>query len=234
MGVVLFASIPSDYLSAGTYALLGLMLIWMLEYLYMYREEKRGYYLICAGILAVASIFTSRAGIVMIISLAVASIIMRIVVFIYNKGNGTLLALLVCIMATAIYVGRKKLIDGDGFRRDVLNTFLKSLFTTHRYSFGRAIGIPVLGVLIISVLLFLIFSRKNLKALREIMLITIGSVVYIAFLCGLYVLKFAYENIQQGEYLTGFENYVLIPVIMTMCFWGKSLFFRIYKEGRSR
>ncbi|MBP3196385.1 MAG: hypothetical protein J6N21_05200, partial [Butyrivibrio sp.] len=47
-----------------------------------------------------------------------------------------------------------------------------------------------------------------------------GIVIYTIVLGVLYVEILAHINFQNGEYLTGFEQYIQMPVVMVLTFWG--------------
>lgn len=131
-----------------------------------------------------------------------------------------IIAILIAIALILIaFMIRQYIVGEDDFRRDVASTYIKSVFTDHRYSVNLLIHIPIAYFLLISTLIHYIVKIDSKVMKLSFWIVNLFSFLYIVALGVLYTKRFAYENIQHGEYLTNFENYMLIPVIMTLLYW---------------
>ncbi len=131
-----------------------------------------------------------------------------------------IIAILIAIALILIaFMIRQYIVGEDDFRRDVASTYIKSVFTDHRYSVNLLVHIPIAYFLLISLLVYYIVRLDSKVMKMSFWIVNSFSFAYIVALGGLYTKRFAYENIQHGEYLTNFENFMRIPVIMTLMYW---------------
>lgn len=106
------------------------------------------------------------------------------------------------------------------FSIDVMNSYICNLYGTQRFSAVPIIDVPIMVFLYTHILLFL--CKKNKKKQLSIMFIVITSIiiVYILIIGEIYINSWAAKNIQDnGEYLTGFETYMVIPTITIYAYW---------------
>ena len=224
-----------EMMSSPRYAITGIVVFCFWMSVFEFVKEKKIPFAIVAVISLAASVVLSRAGIMMLGALVVASCCLWIGKFMVTYGKAFAVAAFACIFAVGTYLVSGHILCMDSFRRDVTNTVLQSLFTDRRYSLNLIVKIPIVYLILVSVLLFF-FLKEDYRG-RSSKLFTsmmFGIVVYIAVLGVLYVTRFAYDNIAQGEYLTGFENYVRIPAVLILCFWGGYVPARLNKKVEAK
>ncbi len=108
----------------------------------------------------------------------------------------------------------------DSFTSDVLRTYMSNIYGTGRFSAVPFLEIGIMHFVYLHLLLFFAVSVK-IKLNRKLFLFTaFFSFVYIFLIGFMYVHSWAIQNIEKnGEYLTGFVSYMLVPTILVYGYW---------------
>ena len=127
--------------------------------------------------------------------------------------------LLIC----AIYFFTYHYLYRDVFLLDVENTFINNLFGTGRFSAFPVVKVSIFHFLVLNCLAYCSIKRLSSYGLnaRLFLLVNVIDVMYIMFIGGMYILRWARENFQRtGEYLAGFEGYMIPTVGLIYLYWG--------------
>lgn len=211
------------------YLTIGLMMSCLMLYLEKTCKEMKYYYVILViAILGMMAVCGRRLGALVVACFGTAYIAEKVFFLLVKRGKGFIVAFITLVVAIGVWWFRNEHLCIDGFRRDVLNTYVASVFTSRRYSFEFIFSFPVAYVIIVSTLVYLLICKGVERTISmEFNIINLGSIIFIAALGVLYVVKFAYDNILQGEYLTDFEHYMQIPFVVTLVFWMRIIIFKL-------
>lgn len=238
------ASARNELLCLDPYFTIGLMTGVLLFYFERFSNSKNKALLVCICIIAVGICFVHRIGYLVMISFVAAAAMYKViyVVFMWDwkREISSRLAPLALFLISIIaaYLIRENIFCSDPFAKDVSNTFLSSLATTRRYSFlifsnVAYIHFVLLSLLALAIIVYLTRAENShfMDIVKVFIYFNCVSTIYVLALWTLYVRKFAIENIQNGEYLTHFEDYIQIPIVASLVL-GATLFAKSLKKGK--
>ncbi len=242
--LILFSSTDNEFASIKPFMIIGVML-GMALYYWDFSLAKSPKTIGKITIMLVGACLCHRVGYVITASFLLGVIVCKSVrrILLWADKRRTTHAILMLLfpligMIITLLI-REWILCRDPFSKDVSDTFLSSLITTRRYHFGLFQNVSYIHFILLGFLLFFILGYLALRDNRPFgMLLSVYqeanviSAVYVVILWGLYVIKFAHENIEKGEYLTKFENYIQIPVVFLLVFIA-SILANLANEGEN-
>ena len=229
--IMLFSASENELLSIRPYYTNGVMFGAAVVYLILYLEQKRKFYLIGSITLITSCCLENRIGIISTLAFFLAFIVygsIRLMLHSAERCQKTdwyIYILSIVFWIAIFYAFRLFVIGNNSFRKDVFNTYLNAIFTTHRYSVVPLWGLSYFHFLIILLLLIILCHRDNLKDIRWKMcsILYIWNIVLIMLLSFLYMTSYAADNFANyDEYLTFFADYIQCPVVVMLYYFGFS------------
>lgn len=145
--------------------------------------------------------------------------------FIYNQRNKnqveeigiilvTAIFLLICIIKVCLFSK-----EDNAVWADVTSSFLVNLYGTSRYTAFPLLDINIMILIGVHVCIYCLY-KKRVENESLFWSITLSVLTYLVVIYFLYVFKLSDENIQAyGEYMTGFERYMIIPTALIYGGW---------------
>jgi len=235
--IILVTGVDNEFLIMRPYFTNAIMFGAAIVFFVMYQEKRDALYMIGALVMLIGCALENRIGVLSIASMIVAVVVIealhRILIATgeHRKLIGVGYCIITILVMLTLYAFRVVIIGDDGFRRDVFNAFLSSLFSTERYSFGMFYKFGYVHFLCLTILIPIVMKEIFIgkKWLKMTIVLYVWNVVLTLILGVLYTRFYAYENITRGEYLTDLQFYIQCPVAVTLYFYG----FKIVKAYRS-
>ncbi len=214
------------YILGGLIIICFLYVIWNFIYTKKIRYTVFSFLCIAADFAICKAAFLFQIIFILLLSVVIILRILDRKMGLGDAAKGIIIAGFTCMLVFAIVFVENTYVGTDAFRIDVQNTYIKSVITTRRYSFDIWGKISFFYFVVLNVLLYVILDTtgkldiiKTRKTSMFFGTVIIAEFIYTVILGGLYITRFAYENMQHGEYLTGFENYIQMLVIIIIGFW---------------
>ena len=223
-------------------SLLGIEICILIFILYKYYTNKKAVILICSVVAFGASLVTSKYGrLVAPISVLSFCIVVGVAKFAKRqKDKGTFLLfervgiiaiaviqllVLLAIFASQYFGG----FDSFDYQMDIINTYIKNLYGTARFSAFPFVDISVMMLFYIHAIMFCLLKRKQAYEIFLFSISSLSFVIYVFSVGFMYVKKWATENMgTYGEYLTNFEKAMITASIMIYGYWIYVLIKRVY------
>ena len=187
--------------------------------LFRYLDSKKKKYLLVTILLSAISCLSGKSGIVLCGVSFLSVALVHIIVWTNNAKDWSqrfsvlsrllLIFGIIFLILIAMTIYNATLANGT-YKNDVLDAYISNLYGAKRFSVMPFFSIPIMHfIYTVSFLYFLLFRKqKKQDALFATTLIT--ALLYIIVIGIGYINVWAADNIvQTGEYMTGFERFML-------------------------